>query len=173
MPRSDASSLPTSAESHVELPEGNYKPMINEYCQKNYLPLPEYDTEYPDDARGYVAVLTVNGKEYRSKPCPAKKKAEQDAAGRAALDIGLVSLDGGGGSRGGGSLASGLGSYSPANGSVSGLQRSRFTNGATSSHSYPSSSLVGGGASPRTSRFSARTAAVPESKFYQLFANNV
>ena len=77
----------------VELPEKNYKAMINEYCQKNYLPLPEYVTEYPDDSTGFVSVFTVCGKEYQSKPRGSKKKAEQNVAGIAALDIGLVKLN--------------------------------------------------------------------------------
>ena len=82
------------AQAHdVELSEKNYKAMINEYCQKNYLPLPEYVTEYPDDSTGFVSVLTVCGKEYHSKPRGSKKKAEQNVAGIAALDIGLVKIN--------------------------------------------------------------------------------
>ena len=78
----------------VELPEKNYKAMVNEYCQKNYKPLPEYVTEWPADATGFVSVLTICGKEYQSKPCGSKKKAEQNVAGIAALDIGLVEKEG-------------------------------------------------------------------------------
>ena len=157
MPRNAASSPPTARS--MELPEKNYKAIVQEYCQKHCLSMPVYATEYPDDAPGYVAVLTVNGNEYRSKPMPAKKKAEQDAAGRAALDIGLVTLEGGEDA-----------------GAEASLGSSRFaTNGDSAPHPYssPSSSVssasfVGGGASirsPLTSRFSARTAAVPESKY--------
>ena len=78
----------------IELPEKNYKAMVNEYCQKNYQPLPEYETEYSDNATGFVSVLTICGKEYQSKPCGSKKKAEQNVAGIAALDIGLVEREG-------------------------------------------------------------------------------
>jgi dsRNA-specific ribonuclease len=87
---------PTAAPNKVtdvQLPERNYKAMVNEYCQKNYLPLPEYVTEFPDDSTGFVSVLTVCDKEYRSKPMAAKKKAEQNVAGKAALDIGLVTIN--------------------------------------------------------------------------------
>ena len=77
----------------VELPENNYKAMVNEYCQKSYQPLPEYVTEYPDDSTGFVSVLTVCGKEYQSKPRGSKKKAEQNVAGIASLDIGLVKIN--------------------------------------------------------------------------------
>ena len=77
----------------IELPERNYKAILHEYCQKNYLPLPEYVTEYPDDSIGFVSVLIVSGKEYRSKPCGSKKKAEQNVAGIAALDIGIVKIN--------------------------------------------------------------------------------
>ena len=76
-----------------ELPENNYKAIVNEYCQKNYQPLPEYVTEHSDNAAGFVSVLTICGKEYQSKPCGSKKKAEQNVAGIAALDIGLVKIN--------------------------------------------------------------------------------
>lgn len=150
--RNDASSPTASANvQSINLPEKNYKAIVQEYCQKHYLVMPEYVTEYPSDATGFVSVLTVNGKEYHSKPMSGKKKAEQDAAGRAAVDIGLVKLD------------SRLESYTPVNGSVSGPAR-RFTNGDAAPASYSSTSLGGGGASIR-SRYSARTPAVPESEF--------
>ena len=87
---------PTAAPNKVtdvQLPERNYKAMVNEYCQKNDLPLPEYVTEFPDDSTGFVSVLTMCDKEYRSKPMAAKKKAEQNVAGKAALDIGLVTIN--------------------------------------------------------------------------------
>ena len=77
----------------IELPEKNYKAIVNEYCQKNYLPLPEYETEHADNATGFVSVLTICDKEYRSKPHGSKKKAEQNVAGIAALDIGLVKIN--------------------------------------------------------------------------------
>ena len=78
----------------IELPEKNYKEMVNKYCQKNYLlPRPEYVTELSDDTIGFVSVLTVCGKTYRSKPCGSKKKAEQNVARIAALDIGLVKIN--------------------------------------------------------------------------------
>lgn len=153
--RNDASSPTASANiQSINLPEKNYKAIVQEYCQKHYLAMPEYVTDYPSDATGFVSVLTVNGKEYHSKPMSAKKKAEQDAAGRAAVDIGLVKLD------------SRLESYTPVNGSVSGSAR-RFTNGDASPASYSSTSLGGGGASIRSlpTRYSARTPAVPESEF--------
>ena len=77
----------------IELPEKNYKSIVNEYCQMNYLPLPEYVAQHPDDSTGFVSVLTVHGKEYQSKPHASKKKAEQNVAGIAALDIGLVKIN--------------------------------------------------------------------------------
>ena len=77
----------------IEVPEKNYKSIVNEYCQKNYLPLPEYATQLPDDSTGFVSVMTVHGKEYQSKPHASKKKAEQNVAGIAALDIGLVKIN--------------------------------------------------------------------------------
>ena len=91
-------SSPTAAATRagdidVQLPEQNYKAVVNEYCQKHYLPLPEYVTEFPADSTGFVSVLTVCDKEYRSKPMAAKKKAEQNAAGKAALDLGLVTFN--------------------------------------------------------------------------------
>ena len=67
--------------------------MMNEYCQKHYLPLPEYETDYASDSIGFVSVLNVCDKEYQSDSKSTKKKAEQNAAGKAALDIGLVKMD--------------------------------------------------------------------------------
>ena len=75
------------------LPEKNYKSIVNEYCQKNYLPLPEYVTECTDDFTGFVSILIVHGKEYQSKTCASKKKAERNVAGIAALDIGLLKIN--------------------------------------------------------------------------------
>ena len=80
-------------ERDVVLPDKNYKAILNEYCQKHYLPLPEYSTEYPESSLGYIAVVDVCGKQYRSTVQMAKKKAEQNAAGKAALDLGLVELE--------------------------------------------------------------------------------
>ena len=159
-----ASSPPPSTPTNIaaaQLTERNYKAIVNEYCQKNYYPLPEYTTDYPSDASGYVSVLSVCDKEYRSKPMQVKKKAEQDAAGRAALDLGLVTVDEGEGTR------------SPVNGSFTPVNvgsASRYGNGecSTGPPSYASGASLGAGGGFRGlsgSRFSARTAAVPESKW--------
>ena len=109
---------PTTSGAHdIQLPENNYKAILNEYCQKHYLALPEYTTEYPENSTGYIAVVTVCESEYRSTPHMAKKKAEQNAAGRAALELGLVKAEGreeGGGGGGGGGYRSPLGqSFTP------------------------------------------------------------
>jgi dsRNA-specific ribonuclease len=141
-----------------KLPEGNYKAIVNEYCQKNYQELPQYTTEYPDDATGYVSELSVCGKVYRSKPMPSKKKAEQDAAGRAALDMGLVSIDTSDGCGAGNSRENR--SLSPVNRSVGAGIASRSANGESSSASSQSSWV--GGATGGPPSFSAGTAAVPE-----------
>lgn len=77
----------------VDLPPANYKAILNEYCQKHYIPLPQYETEYPEDSTGYIAVVKVCGKEYCSTVEMAKKMAEQKAAGKAALDLGLVKVE--------------------------------------------------------------------------------
>lgn len=137
-----------------ELPEGNYKAMVNEYCQKNYLPLPEYETDYPEDATGFVSVLTVCDKEYRSKPMAAKKKAEQNAAGKAALDIGLVKIDR---DTRNGPMTSGASCTSGAR-----LVDKSAVNGS------PTSSMLGGESpmgSVSNGRFFARSA-VPEGRLY-------
>ena len=75
------------------LPPDNYKARLNEYCQKHYLPLPVYETEYPEDSTGYIAVVKVCQKEYISTVEMAKKSAEQKAAGLAALDLGIVQIE--------------------------------------------------------------------------------
>lgn len=132
---------------NIELPEKNYKAIMNEYCQKNYLPLPDYVTEYASDSTGFVAVLTVCDKEYRSKPRASKKKAEQNVAGIAALGLGLVTIDEGGG---GESLWN---------------RRERAVSPVSSNSSF------GGLSSSFGSRFSGRTAAGPESElqFYDAY----
>ena len=140
---------------YQELPEKNYKAIVNEYCQKNYLPLPEYETDYPDDATGFVAVLSVRGKEYRSKPMSKKIKAEQNAAGKAALDIGLVTIGNGPG---------GMGSLNGAShSSGGGLVEKPAVNGSATS------SLLGRGSvasSISSGRFSARSSGVQEGMYY-------
>ena len=153
-------SSPSPSLLTAQLPERNYKAIINEYCQKHYQPLPVYATDFPDDSTGYVSVLSVCGKQYHSKPMPAKKKAEQDVAGRAALDLGLVMADEGGAQ----ARSTANSSY---NGSTNGLS-SRTTNGDSPSSYFSSASSLGGGGAgglrSMSSRFSARTAAVPESE---------
>ena len=139
-----------SARAHdVELPEKNYKAMVNEYCQKSYQPLPEYVTEYPDESTGFVSVLTVCGKEYQSKPCGSKKKAEQNVAGIAALDIGLVKIN----DREGGE--------SPVN-----------SRGSSVTSNLSTSSL-GGLSGSLGSGFSDRRAAVSESEFHTANVSSV
>ena len=128
----------------IELPEKNYKAMISEYCQSKYLPLPEYVTEYPDDSTGFVSVLTVCGKEYRSKPRGSKRKAERNVAGIAALDIGLVKLN-----------------------EREGEEGSSVGEGSSVTSSIGTSSL-GGLRSSVDIKFSNRRATVSESEFYYM-----
>ena len=106
--------------------------MVNEYCQKHNLPLPEYETDYASDSIGFVSVLNACDKEYQSDSKSTKKKAEQNAAGKAALDIGLVKMDELEARIGSPSLGtSRIGSQSLVNGSVcsSGEVKSSFSSG--------------------------------------------
>ena len=130
----------------AELPDKNYKAIVQEYCQKNYLPLPEYAMEY---SRGFVSVVTVCGNEYRSKPMGTKKKAEQNAAGMAALDMGLVTI----------SESEGRGARGQANSSVNGASGLGLSSRSASAGFVPPASSLG-------SIRSQRTAAVPESELY-------
>ena len=86
---------PTTSKAHnIQLPEMNYKAILNKYCQKHYLVIPEYKTKCHKNSTGYIAMVTVCGKEYRSTAHASKKKAEQKAAALAALDLGLVRASG-------------------------------------------------------------------------------
>ncbi len=55
------------------------------------MPVPVYTCEYPEDTVGYIACVSVRGKEYRSPPQPSKRVAEMMAAAEAVSDLGILS----------------------------------------------------------------------------------
>lgn len=85
-----ATTIHPPSQAVSRLPPGNYKQVLNEYCQKSRVSLPKYTCEYPEDTVGYIACVSVRGKEYRSPPQPSKKVAEMMAAAEAISDLGIL-----------------------------------------------------------------------------------
>lgn len=63
------------------------KNVIQEYCQKNGIPIPSYSTV--KDSGMNISTITVNGVEYVGTPHAMKKTAEQNAAKKAIEELGV------------------------------------------------------------------------------------
>ena len=77
------------------------KQRLNQFCQQRHMSLPCYDIRYPEDAVGYIAMVTVGmetgdgrGVKCSSSVCKSKKEAEVQAA-LAALERLRLNYDGG------------------------------------------------------------------------------
>ena len=66
-----------------------YKCALNEYCQHNHLALPRYDFTYPKDGDGYIIVLHVKGKTFKSTPHGTKREGESMAASLVLKSLGI------------------------------------------------------------------------------------
>ena len=73
----------------MALPPGEYKQILNLYCQKKHINLPSYSCEFPEDSVGYIASVTVEGKTFTSPPQGSKKVAESIAAAEAVKEMGI------------------------------------------------------------------------------------
>ena len=76
-------------QSNMALPPGEYKQILNLYCQKKHIDLPSYSYEFPEDSVGYIASVTVEGKTFTSPPQGSKKVAESIAAAEAVKEMGI------------------------------------------------------------------------------------
>ena len=76
-------------QSNMALPPGEYKQILNLYCQKKHINLPSYSCEFPEDSVGYIASVTVEGKTFTSPPQGSKKVAESIAAAEAVKEMGI------------------------------------------------------------------------------------
>lgn len=96
-------SFPVSVPSHsppVPMEEGGgggggtvemyYKQVLNDYVQKQRLPLPLFTTEYPENSLGYIGIVTLDGVQYRSPPDKNKKRALNLAAREALVSHGVI-----------------------------------------------------------------------------------
>ena len=79
----------TQQQSNMALPPGEYKQILNLYCQKKHINLPSYSYEFPEDSVGYIASVTVEGKTFTSPPQGSKKVAESIAAAEAVKEMGI------------------------------------------------------------------------------------
>ena len=73
----------------------SYKNLLQEYLQKNKLPLPTFRTMASAEMAGFVSTVTVKSVEgksitYESLPHPSKKAAEQNAAAIACQSLNLI-----------------------------------------------------------------------------------
>lgn len=73
----------------------SYKNLLQEYTQKQKLPLPTFRTMASAEVSGFISTVTVKsaGGEsttYESSPHPSKKAAEQNAAAVACQSLNLV-----------------------------------------------------------------------------------
>lgn len=74
----------------------SYKNLLQEYFQKQRLPLPTFNTMASAEMSGFVSTVTVklaDGKSttFESSPHSSKKAAEQNAAAIACQSLNLVS----------------------------------------------------------------------------------
>lgn len=67
----------------------NYKVTLNTFCQKNGISPPQYDCEYPEDAVGYIARVTVQNRVFQSSTEGTKRGAESKAAALALKSFGV------------------------------------------------------------------------------------
>lgn len=67
----------------------NYKVTLNLYCQKNGIQPPHYNCTYPEDAVGYIATVSVQGKVFTSNAQGTKRGAESKAAAKALRSFGV------------------------------------------------------------------------------------
>ena len=73
-------------------PAFSYKNKLQEYCQKNKLPIPTYETNGPPGA--YVSKTTINGKQFNGSIEANKKAAEQAVAHLVLQDLGIMQKPG-------------------------------------------------------------------------------
>ena len=88
-PTSTSEPQAPSVNCKLQVSNGNPKSVLNIYCQKQHISLPTYSSEFSDSAVGYIAVLTLSGKQYRSPPLGNKKEAEIIVATEAMKDLGI------------------------------------------------------------------------------------
>lgn len=73
--------------------EKNYKSLLQDYGQKEYLTLPAYTVTKetgPDHSKTFQVIVELNGKSYGSALGSTKKEAEQGAAKLALEELGLI-----------------------------------------------------------------------------------
>ena len=73
----------------------SYKNLLQEYLQKQRLPLPTFRTMASAEMSGFVSTVSVKladgtSTTYESSPHPSKKAAEQNAAAIACQSLSLV-----------------------------------------------------------------------------------
>ena len=67
-----------------------YKQVLNDFVQKQRLPLPIFTADYPENSVGYIGIVTLDGVEYRSPPDKNKKRALNLAAREALVSHGVI-----------------------------------------------------------------------------------
>uniref|UniRef100_A0A1X7VG01 DRBM domain-containing protein n=1 Tax=Amphimedon queenslandica TaxID=400682 RepID=A0A1X7VG01_AMPQE len=87
---SHSPSVPTEETGGGGTVEMYYKQVLNDYVQKQRLPLPLFTTEYPENSLGYIGIVTLDGVEYRSPPDKNKKRALNLAAREALVSHGVI-----------------------------------------------------------------------------------
>ena len=71
----------------------NYKSMLQQYAQRRWNEMPEYellDEKGPEHAKCFEVSVRINGRQFGSAWGPSKKEAEQKAALRALVELGLL-----------------------------------------------------------------------------------
>ena len=72
----------------VPQPHMSYKNHLQEYCQKNKIELPKYETFRENGV--FVCTVNVAGNSYKSSGCKTKKGSEQNVARVALQSMGLL-----------------------------------------------------------------------------------
>lgn len=90
-------SEPTTNSTMPKLPDMavSYKNLLQEYCQKQKIPLPSFSTMASADISGFVSTVSIkltdgSSTRFEGSPHPSKKAAEQNAAAIACKSLNLV-----------------------------------------------------------------------------------
>ena len=87
---------PLIQKAHVEIVQGNFKSLLQQYSQQHFNTTPMYallDEKGPDHNKCFEAQAVINERHFTSAWGTNKKEAEQKAALNALVELGLIEKD--------------------------------------------------------------------------------
>ncbi|MBI5725105.1 MAG: ribonuclease III [Planctomycetes bacterium] len=89
--------LPHVEEAFANEHQHNYKSLLQQHAQREMASSPEYqilDEKGPDHSKCFEIAAVINGRQFASAWGRSKKQAEQEAARKALVELGLLQDDG-------------------------------------------------------------------------------